>query len=257
LGTTTRSDFLSRKLTIVLAVMGLLVFGGIASAAPEEERDDTVFNFGYDEENEVFAWGSAPIDGLYNCAIEVEGSLKATYGITPDGLVTVEGLHNMDDTVVQFQPTPEDQLSEDIPEPATEPVDYPGPEGECGLAGGIVSGPNGQVNHGMFMKLFNSLYEGKGRGCLVRHIAQSDLGKGDQQVLVSEVDPNEPALVGEVEGELDVASILADCEHGKKDTAGGEETLTGQEKAAAKKAANADKQRGKSADAPGKNKQNP
>ena len=95
--------------------------------------------------------------------------------------------------------------------------------GECGLAGGDVSGPNGQVNHGMFMKLFNSVYEGTGRGCVMRHLAHSDLGKGDQQIQVSDVDPAfEPVADGDI-GTLDLSSVMADCEHGKKDGAEGEE----------------------------------
>lgn len=46
-----------------------------------------------------------------------------------------------------------------------------------------VTGPNGQVNHGQIVSHFvRSLSGVKGKGCYVRIIAQSDYGKGDQQV---------------------------------------------------------------------------
>jgi len=46
-----------------------------------------------------------------------------------------------------------------------------------------VTGPQGQVNHGTIMSAFvNSLPEGRGRGCVVRLLAHSSLGKGDQKV---------------------------------------------------------------------------
>ena len=62
--------------------------------------------------------------------------------------------------------------------------------GDCGLRGGEVAGRQGQINHGSLMKLFDSLYVGQGRGCLNRHLAQADFGKGDQQIYVSDVDPD-------------------------------------------------------------------
>lgn len=46
-----------------------------------------------------------------------------------------------------------------------------------------VVGPNGQINHGTIVSAFSkSLPPGKGRGCLVRQIAKSGFGKGDQKV---------------------------------------------------------------------------
>lgn len=82
---------------------------------------------------------------------------------------------------------------------------------DCPMTEGDVTGPNDQVNHGMFMKLFNSLYEGAGRGCVVRHLAQSDLGKGEQSVKAGEetTEPTEPTVV-------DFTSISTNCESGKE-----------------------------------------
>lgn len=249
---------MKRRLTIMLAVVGMLASAGIAAAAEEdpEDRDDTVFNYGYDEENHVLLWGAHPTDGLYDCTIDVDGLLTASYGLTGEGLVIVETLHDDQDAVVVFQPTPEGELSEEFEgQAATDPVDYPGPNDECIVGGGVVDGPNGQVNHGMIMKLFNSVYEGPGRGCLVRHLAKSDFGKGDQQINVPDVDSEEDVDLSEVDdAEVAFQTALTDCEHGN---ANKEDKLTGQEKAAAKKAEKANNgNRGNSANAPGKNKDN-
>lgn len=242
---------MKQRLTIILAVIGLFASAGIAAAA-EEDPEDTVFNYGYDSDNDVLVWGAEPTDGLYDCTIEVEGNLNATYGITEEGLVVVETLHD-GDTVVTFTPTPEEELADEFEgEGATEDVEYTGSEGECVLSGGVVEGPNGQVNHGMVMKLFNSMYEGAARGCLVRYLAQSDFGK-DDQTNVPDVDTEATDLESGDSGEIDLESVLADCEHGKAEKG---DKLTGQAKAEAKKAANADRPRGNSANAPGKNKGN-
>ena len=230
----------------------MLASAGVAAAA-EDDPEDTVFNYGYDADNHVLVWGAHATDGLYDCSIQVEGNLTATYGLTEDGLVLVETLHDDDGAVVVFQPTAESDLSEDIEEPADLAFEYAGPDGECVVGGGVAEGPNGQVNHGMVMKLFNQVYEGPGRGCVARYLAQSDFGKGDQQVNVPDVDPEAAELEDGAEGEIDFESVLADCEHGN---ANKEDKLTGQENAAAKKAAKADRPRGNSANAPGKNKNN-
>lgn len=250
---------MKKRLITIFAVVSLLATTGIAMAA-EEDPEDTVLNYGYDEENQVFVWGAHPTDGLYDCSIEVEGSLAVTYQITNE-LVFVGGLFDGEDPF-EFDPTDEADLSDEFDEPATESVEYTGPDGECVHSGGDVAGPNGQINHGMFMKLVNSLYEGPGRGCVNRHIAQSDLGKGDQQVNVPDVDEEAEALEDGAEGEIDFENVLTDCKHGNADTDSEDgEGLTGQDNAAAKKAAaaerkaaKADRPRGKSADAPGKNK---
>ncbi len=123
-----------------------------------EDVTDTLFNFGYDLVNRLFLWNLSALDGIFDCTLE-NGPLTATYGETSDaGVVLVDTLVG-DAGVVQFPNRPADQVADDL-EPADSPVAYAGADGECGLSGGEVSGPNGQVNHGMFMKLFNSLYDG-------------------------------------------------------------------------------------------------
>jgi hypothetical protein len=215
----------------VLVLIGLLVGSGVAWAQTDEEEvtetedlADTLFNFGYDLIHRIFLWNLTALDGVYDCTLE-NGPLTATYGETSDeGVVPVENLED-EGGVVSFPNRPEDEVADDL-EAADAPIEYSGAAGECGLSGGDVSGPNGQVNHGMFMKLFNSLYEGKGRGCVVRHLAQSDLGKGDQQVKTGE-DPDFEAVVAGDTGTIDFTTAETACEHGKKDKHeddGGEET---------------------------------
>lgn len=62
----------------------------------------------------------------------------------------------------------------------------------CDFSAVDVAGPEGQVNHGTVVSSFvhalrQAGYEG-GIGCYVRIIAQSDYGKGDQQVNIEDVD---------------------------------------------------------------------
>jgi len=209
----------------IMVVVGLLAGSGVALAQTDDElievedpedsnENDTLFNFGYDLINRIFVWGLSALDGVYDCTLE-NGPLTATYGEADDDDVIV--VDNLEDEsgVVSFPNRPADEVGDDL-EPADAPIDYSGADGECGVSGGDVSGPNGQVNHGMFMKLFNRLYEGTGRGCVVRHLAQSELGKGDQQVQAGDDDVVDPVEAGDT-GTIDFSSVEADCERGKRD----------------------------------------
>jgi hypothetical protein len=205
------------KITILAAVVGLLALSGLAVAAEHEgvEPEDTVLNFGYDAGNQVLVWGISPFESEDDCTLG--DSLDIPYGPTEDGVIQVPLL----------------------------------PDDACGLSGVAATGPNGQVNHGMFMKVINSVYEGTGRGCINRHIAHSELGKDDQQIQVPDVDPDSPEVMEGDQGTVDFTTVLADCVRGKE---GG---LTGQEKAAANKAAAAEKERGNSNSAPGRSGSSP
>jgi len=212
-----------RSGSALLILVGLVAGTGtsVAWADTDEEEvvdtedvADTLFNFGYDLINRILLWNLSALDGLYDCTLE-NGQLTATYGEASDqGVIPVDNLED-EAGVTSFPNRPQEEVAEDL-EAADAPIAYSGGDGECGLSGGEVTGPNGQVNHGMFMKLFNSLYEGKGRGCVVRHLAQSDLGKGDQQVKASEGPDIEPVTAGDT-GTIDFATAEAACEHGEKD----------------------------------------
>lgn len=216
---------MSKKLTLLIAIMGLLALSGVAAAA-EDESDDTVFNFGYDSAAGAFVWNTSATDDVYDCTLE-NGPLNTTYTRVPDGVVLVDELADPSGEVVSFPARPPEEVAEDV-DPADGPIEYSGADGECGLSGGTVAGPQGQINHGMFMKLFNSRYDGQGRGCVVRHLARSGLGKGDQQVRVGDIDPDEETEELD-EGTVEFETALADCKRGNKDEATPEEETSEEE----------------------------
>jgi hypothetical protein len=238
-----------KKFTIATAVLGLFALSGLAAAAEHDtdETNDTVFNYGYDEENKVLVWGTAPADSLYDCTLE-NGPIDTTYGPSEDGVIQVPLLES-EGVLVMFPPQPESELDDDVL-PADEPANYTGSDGECGVTGVLVPGPSGQVNHGMYLKAINSVFEGQGRGCINRYIARSGLGKDDQQIHVPDV-TDSPELMEGDGGTIDFSTVLADCQRGN------ETELTGQDKAAAKKAAAAEKERGNSTSAPGRSGSSP
>lgn len=201
----------ARKGITLLAIVALLAVSGLASASSDtdEDGDDTTFSFAYDEEFQVFLWNITVDDGEVDCSLE--GSVDVTYGDPgPDGEITII---NPSDT-------------------------------ECEISGAEVTGPNGQVNRGMFLKLFNSLYEGTGRGCLVRYIAQSDLGMGDQQINVSDADDQFESASTDDTSSVEFSTFSADCERGK----------SGEAKDSASNGRGRPEFAGKSGEAPGRNK---
>jgi hypothetical protein len=193
---------------ICLSAVSSLAFADDPAESEGEEPEDTVFNFGYDPINHVFTWSTSDLGDLHDCTLE-NGELTATYGRPSEsGTIAVDILED-GDGVVMFRDRAAGELPEDAT-PAGSPIEYAGSEGECGLSGAVVAGPNGQVNHGQFMKLFNSLHGGTGRGCLNRHLAESALGKDDQQVKVSDVEGIPMTETGMISFE----TKLADCQHG-------------------------------------------
>lgn len=183
--------------------LGLLGHEG-PPAAEGEEAEDTVFNFGYDEELHLLVTGTSSTEGDYDCSLEQEDdnpSYLTRYAVGEDEIAVDE--LSLDGEAVEF-PARDGE---------SDPVVY-GDAEECALGAAEVAGPNGQVNHGQFMKTFNELYEGTGRGCINRHLAQSDLGKGDQQIKVSDVDPDFESVADGDQGEVTFSTILADCERG-------------------------------------------
>lgn len=239
-----------KKLTVVVAVLGLLATTTVALAA-EHDDGDTVFNYGYDADAGVLVWNMSPTDGLYDCTLE-NGPLDTTYTRLPERVVLVDGLFDGLGDPVSFAPRPQSELAEGLIE-AGSPTVYTGAEGTCGLRGGSVAGPNGQINHGMFLRLFNSMFDGPGRGCVNRSLAQSALGKDDQQLKVSDVDPESQAEEL-VMGTIEFETAIADCIHGNKDEVEGQGEAHGRPSWAGPQGSSSDRQRGKSSEAPGHNK---
>ncbi len=201
------------KWAALIAAVALISFSGIALAEHEDDPADTLFSFGYDEQNHVLAVNSGPNDSLYVCDFE-DGALTAQYGSADDaGTIPVDSLEDQDG-VKEFNPRLRHELASGLEE-ASEPFAYAGADGECRVNGVVVAGPNGQINHGQFMKAFKSLIDMKGRGCINRYLAQSDLGKtGSAKIKTSDVDPDFEVLES---GQISFSSFEADCVHGKKD----------------------------------------
>ncbi len=269
------------KLRIVgVVTVGLLGFTGIAMAqegvfVPREDTGpDTGMNFGYDQENEVFMFNVNDLLGdTFGCTVapDAAGNTRTVvYGVDGEQITVDELKDNQTGDPVEFSvypdvtPQPEGEETP-IPEPGADEVtdalppatieyggwrDDPASWGqECELQAAEIAGPNGQINHGMFMKLWNSLWDGRpGRGCLNRYLAQSDFGKGEQQVKVGDrtgADEAEPGIFDDPESlssmEFDVLfqSVQADCQHGKgKSTAAASDTAKGNSAAASAKGNN-------------------
>ena len=238
-----------RKPSVVLLVLaGLLAVSTVAAAEHVESHDeDTVFSFGYDDVNHFLAINIGPNDTLYECDLQ-NGALTATYGeADSDGLIPVDALKGPDG-VKLFDVRAQLELAEGFVK-VSDPIEYSGADGECGVSGVVVAGPNGQINHGQFMKAAKSLLDIQGQGCIVRYLAKSDIGKTDATKLVtSDVDPL--FEIGDT-GDITFMTFEADCSRGNKDKEAKAEK-------ADKGRSESDKGRpdspGKSADAPGKNK---
>ncbi len=208
---------LRRSSIVLLIAFGLIAGAGIASAVEadpaEEPSEDTLFNFGYDEANHILLVGTSATDSTYDCTLENEKvTLTAQYDATEDGDILVDMLLAKDQEVLFANRT---EVGSDITS-VTDPAPYApyAADGDCGVSAGVVGGPNGQINHGQFMKLIHQLVDGRGMGCLNRVIAQSDLGKGDQQLQKSDVDATFAAATT---GQVDFTTVAADCNRDKKD----------------------------------------
>jgi hypothetical protein len=190
---------LRSRWVILLAVVGLFALSGIALAAADE---DTVFNYGYDQDSQFFAWNVTSLDWEPDyAALAEELGLETPF----DALEELCGLQDSEAAPVEYTYDFNGATGGITVEVEGGPID-------CGdFQGGYVTGPSGQVNHGMFLKLFNSIYDGPHRGCLVRHIAGSELGKDDQKV---QADPEfeTPEEIESIDdGRITFKTVGADC----------------------------------------------
>lgn len=99
------------------------------------------------------------------------------------------------------------------------------PLADCEFNATDVTGPNGQVNHGTVVSSFVKALKEEGYtgiGCYVKLIAQSDYGKGEQQVKVSDVEDEEVTTTSEPEEEepAEVQFTVSETTCGKPDHAG-------------------------------------
>lgn len=181
------------RLFIAVTALFVAVAAAPALAAPA----DTSFIHGYDENIRALIFGVEALDEAESAC----GNL-----VSPGGETDLA-------------------LSGDIAT-VTPSADETAPPGEdlCELQVVDVTGPNGQINHGTIVSSFVKALKGmelpfNGKGCLVRYIAQSEYGKGDQKVKAGDqsvAGSSEPSAMTS----LELAVDEADCVHGKADKAG-------------------------------------
>jgi hypothetical protein len=185
---------------VVAASIGVLAVPALAAPAI-----DTVLLQGYDPDNAHLLFGVTELDS--GCALAAG---EYTYQVGEDGTVTVS---NGDDDEADAAGAEDGDGS-----------------GDCVLTAVDVTGPNGQVNHGQVVSSFVQALKAlgfQGNGCLVRVIAQTDYGKGDQQITVPEAGAAEgaPELLDDTT-ELDPMVALAEtstaCGGGQPDRDAGE-----------------------------------
>ncbi|MGD2042076.1 MAG: hypothetical protein PVJ28_00380 [Acidimicrobiia bacterium] len=210
----------------LLAGIALFALSGMAFAA---DGEDTVLNYGYDEESHFFAWNVTSLDWEPNLELlgELYGddeearfeALLEACGLEgdpedPDYPFEYDYIWNVEEDTITIEKTATSDSDASEGEEAIVEVL------ECGeFQGGDVTGPAGQVNHGMFMKFFNEHYDGENRGCIVSQIARSPLGKDDQQVKPSDSDDEEVVVPTEevsepVGGTITFTTVSADCDKG-------------------------------------------
>jgi hypothetical protein len=175
---------MSRKRLTVLAGVAVLFLLAGTSFALSGEWD---FVSGYDDENDVLVYGLS----------EVTSTTGA--GGTVTGCAALEGTQSYDTGTT----TTTDASGADV----------------CELRIVDVANENGVVNHGQVVSSFvqdlkESGVEG-GIGCLVRSIAGSDFGKGEEDVTVPEVTTSTV-----LSGEVDLTLETVNC--GRPEHAGSE-----------------------------------
>ena len=202
---------------IIATVSALVLLVGSAAFADEHGDADTVVNVGYDSENHVLVFNANEFDSTYDCSLE-NGPLMTGYTVAEDGSVSVDTLDG-EEGPVEFPAN--EEVGEDF-DLAEGPATYGGPEEPCVLFATVVAGPNGQINHGQFMKTVKEMIRDLDvrRGCINRIFAKSDLGKGDQQVKTSDVDSE---FAVEDSGEVEFTTELATCQKQEKDKTGNAE----------------------------------
>jgi hypothetical protein len=221
-------DRLSKRLVVGLTAIAAFAFSGIALAA---DGDDTVLNYGYDEDSRFFILNVTSLE--YSPDEEqLEEILEGNDEAQLEALLAACGLEGDDPAnpvVYTYTYDPATGVITVSSEGESEEGETEDEEIVCGeFIGGDVSGPAGQVNHGMFLKFFNANFEGEKRGCIVSQIGRSGLGKGDQQVKAGDdtesegEEPTEPTEEEAVEGSISFTTVTTDCQHGDDDDEGEE-----------------------------------
>lgn len=188
--------------SLAASIAALTIAGaGVAWGTPDVDgphQADTVLVEGYDFDTFTLLYGtSSSTEDPYDCRREGDHLYQRDGG-------TVSSLTDAGGEPVEFPPSGNDEAG-------TDPLPYSG-DGPCALSAVDVAGPNGQVNHGQVVSSFvHALKEAgvRAKGCLVRTIATSDYGKGDQQSSVGD------EISGDVEGDRPITLAAHEARCGK------------------------------------------
>ena len=180
------------KLIALFAGLSLAFVGSAALAAPSA---DTLLVAGYDSDQMAVLYGVSDIDAddaetaTLDCTLvgdfvyEVDNGEEVADDATQVG---VTGLWSKDKEAedgkgdqVEFYFEGDDDEEGDSVLYGTDTTDDEDGAEECALTSvKIEPNGNGEINHGTVVSTFAKLLQG-GHGCLIRHFAQSDFGKGD------------------------------------------------------------------------------
>lgn len=163
----------------IIALCAGLSLAFVSTAALAAPSADTLLVAGYDSDQMSVLYGVSTIDqdgdvATLDCTLNGDFVYELdTEAADDDTEVAVTDLTPVDpaDGKVEFS-------YEDDEDQTGETVLYADAE-ECALTSVTIE-PNGagEINHGKVVSTFAHLLKG-GNGCLIRHFAQSDFGKGD------------------------------------------------------------------------------
>ena len=178
----------------LLALAALVALPAMAEEVAETETDsaDRVLIHSYDPAAMQLLWATSGVDKDAEDYCNVEDDDEYTYEVEGEEVTVTLG---------------DDELQDD--EELAEACDFTATD---------VTGPEGQVNHGTVVSAFVHALKANGYtgiGCYVKLIAQSDYGKGDQQIKVGEDAPEA------TEGDAEPLTFTVDTTRcGKPDEAG-------------------------------------
>lgn len=179
-----------KRLIALVPGVVLVLVSSVALAAPSA---DTLLVAGYDSDQMAVLYGVSDIDAddaesaTLDCTLTGDFIYELDAEAEEDATeVAVTGLWTKDkdaadgkgDPAEFFYEDDEDQAAEAVPYGTETTDDEDGAE-DCALTSVTIEpNGNGEVNHGTVVSTFAKLLQG-GNGCLIRHFAQSDFGKGD------------------------------------------------------------------------------
>jgi hypothetical protein len=244
--------FRRTRLVIAAASVALLAGSGLAMAATddadESEPGGTFFTYGYDPANHLLVTGIHPVEAVAPVDCTIAGTYDVGYAAAGDGDISVATVEDADGPATF-------PVESDGEDPGVPGIAYDDEGNPCTLEAIVVAGPNGQVNHGQVVSAFSRALDIAGKGCVMRWIAQSGFGKGDQQVNTPDVDPTFAPLDM---GSVDLVTVMAACNQPAGDDEPEDEDAGAARPGKPDKADTVEKGKpespGNSANAPGRNK---